>query len=327
MRALLFLIPTFALLLPGCDDFHECAPLPAQRQAALPSLLSQTGLFAEIATNRIADDALPYAPRTALWSDGAEKRRWLRLPAGASIDSSDMDGWRFPVGTQLFKEFTRDGVRVETRLLQRVGTDDADWAAVAYIWNADGSDAVATPAGMQNARGTQHDVPPASDCMGCHAGTASRVLGVSAVQLPEHGEGGAVGMEELVAKGRLTRPPTQAIHLPGNALQQQALGYLQANCSHCHNQARPTRADDAPRCFDPEREFDFSLRTGDLGSLDTVGVYRTAMGLFGAFEKGNADGSQALSLMKEGVMPALGHETVDAANLAMLRRWIDAETP
>ena len=44
--------------------------------------------------------------------DRAAKRRWIQLPEGATIDTSDMDYWQFPVGTKLWKEFVRDGVRV-----------------------------------------------------------------------------------------------------------------------------------------------------------------------------------------------------------------------
>src|SRR5688572_31053294 len=61
-----------------------------------------------------------------LWADGATKRRWLFLPDGAQIDSADPDHWRFPAGTRLWKEFTRDGVRVETRIMHKTGDGDAD---------------------------------------------------------------------------------------------------------------------------------------------------------------------------------------------------------
>jgi len=42
-----------------------------------------------------------------------EKRRWLRLPTGTAIDKSDPDHWQFPVGTQLWKQFSRGDVLLE----------------------------------------------------------------------------------------------------------------------------------------------------------------------------------------------------------------------
>ncbi|HEX6245098.1 MAG TPA: hypothetical protein VFZ61_29455, partial [Polyangiales bacterium] len=162
-----------------CDDVSEA------RLAALPPRLSQTGLYADTAADLLAEGVLPYRPRFELWSDGASKRRWLKLPPGAQIDSADMDAWIFPPGTQLWKEFTRDGVRVETRLLHKLGPTEDDWVGVAYLWARDQHDAYARPFGVVDAHSTGHDVPAASECPACHAGSRSRILGVSAVQLGE----------------------------------------------------------------------------------------------------------------------------------------------
>src|SRR5262249_48027266 len=115
----------------GCQDYRVCSPPDPARLALAPALLSQTGLFADVATDAIAPDVHSFRPEFELWSDGATKRRWILLPAGAQIDTSDMDAWRLPEGTRLWKEFTRDGVRVETRLLERVGPRDDDWLMVA----------------------------------------------------------------------------------------------------------------------------------------------------------------------------------------------------
>jgi hypothetical protein len=127
-------------LLTACSDYHDCPVPDPVIQASLPARLSETGLFAPGATE-LAPGVRPYTPSFALWSDGAEKRRWIALPEGARIDTSDMDAWRFPVGTKVWKEFVRDGIRVETRLLEKVDASDAGWAGIAYAWAADRSDA------------------------------------------------------------------------------------------------------------------------------------------------------------------------------------------
>jgi hypothetical protein len=87
---------------------------PGATSLPVPALLSQPGLYADIATQTVAEDHLPYAPQYPLWSDGATKRRWIYLPPGTAIDASDPDHWIFPIGTHLFKEFSL-GTRVESR--------------------------------------------------------------------------------------------------------------------------------------------------------------------------------------------------------------------
>src|SRR6476659_1959473 len=91
------------------------APPPA------PGLLSQTGLFAGGTT--VDPRNRPYSPQYPLWTDGAVKARWIRLPDGAAIDARDEDQWRFPVGTKFWKEFSFGGRRVETRFLWRARAD------------------------------------------------------------------------------------------------------------------------------------------------------------------------------------------------------------
>ncbi len=82
-----------------------------------PDRLSQTGLYADLASRTLAPGILSYVPRYELWSDGAQKKRYLHLPAGGRIDTSAADDWRFPVGTKVWKEFDVGGKVVETRLL------------------------------------------------------------------------------------------------------------------------------------------------------------------------------------------------------------------
>src|SRR5690606_25435071 len=128
------------------------------------ALLSETGLYADVAQKQLAPWVQPFSPRFALWSDTADKERWVYLPECALIDSSDMDDWSFPVGTRLWKSFARDGILIETRLVQRTGTGPHDWLMVAYAWRDDGSDADQVPLGLINAKGTAHDVPDEAGC-------------------------------------------------------------------------------------------------------------------------------------------------------------------
>src|SRR6185369_14671617 len=75
------------------------AAVPGSGAPALPEQLHDTGLFAAGQPDRLGAGVEPFEPQHPLWSDGASKRRWIRLPPGTSIDARDPDAWRFPRGT------------------------------------------------------------------------------------------------------------------------------------------------------------------------------------------------------------------------------------
>ena len=81
-----------------------------------------------------------------------------------------------------------------------------------------------------------------------------------------------------------------------------------------------------PRCFDPRKDFDLSLRVGRLATLETTPVYATAVGSI--VTPGDADGSTLMVRFGSGTfyrpqMPSLGTETVDPDGLRLLRAWIE----
>lgn len=290
VRAAAALAATALLALPGCSTFRGYATCdePAARLATAPRLLSETGLYTDIGSRTVASTVVAYRPRFELWSDGAPKSRYLALPPGSRIDTTDPDAWQFPKGTKLWKAIGP----VETRYMEKVGDGPDDWSMMAYVWN--GSDAVATPEGNEAA-----GIPAARQCLGCHGGTPGHVLGYSAVQLSD-------------------RP------LPGDATAQAALGYLHANCSHCHNQHRPARA--GARCFDPQTGFDLSLRVGELGSVTATATYRTAVGT--VIDPGHPGRSDLVGRFEGRVpfaprMPALGTKATNPEAAALLARWIE----
>src|SRR2546425_1198173 len=96
------------------DAADRIAPPPppddgASNALSYPPLLSQTGLYSDFGARKFADGLIAFAPRWSFWVDGAEKDRHLYLPPGTKIDTTDMDFWKFPVGTKVWKEFKADG--------------------------------------------------------------------------------------------------------------------------------------------------------------------------------------------------------------------------
>jgi hypothetical protein len=312
-----------ALMLPGCNELYwVCEPTDEARVSRLPEDLGATGLYADIHSSSIATDVRSFAPQFALWSDGSDKRRWIRLPAGSRIDTSDMNDWRLPAGTRLWKQFSLNGKRIETRLFEKLGPGDDDWVGLAYVWNESQTEAVAAPEGAIDARGTSHDVPASGECMACHRGRKSRVLGFSAIQLAGSHTDGDLDLSELASSGFLTDLPQTELSVPGNDVERGALGYLHANCGHCHNRARPSGGD--ARCFDPKTSTDYTLSVDRLASPEETPAYRTAIGE--DIERGDPAGSRLIELVSErGMfqqMPPLATERVDHDAVSLLTRWI-----
>lgn len=206
------------------------------------SKLSETGLYVLDAagkrTDRLGEGVREFRPAYEFWSDGATKKRWIRLPPAASIDTRDMDHWVFPKGTKLWKELAKDGTRIETRLVE-IGCDadpthpekgSGDYFLGAFAWNADASDADFVPNGRAPA------IPSQDACTRCHGSEPGAVLGFSAVQLSEPGLPVTIGA--LAREGRLSSPPPEGktYRVPGDAVTKAALGYLHANCGHCHTE-------------------------------------------------------------------------------------------
>jgi hypothetical protein len=300
----------------------------------LPCLLSATGLYApDMAT--LASGVHPYAPSFELWSDGAAKQRWILLPAGSKIDTSDMDYWSFPVGTKLWKEFTRDGVRVETRLIEKQAS--GSWYTVAYQWRADQKEADAVPNGVTNASGTDHDIPNNDQCLTCHSQTPDKVLGFSAIQLSHDKQLQPANALEwtlgtLMADGLLSAPPAAVLSVPGTELDRKFFGYLHANCGHCHNPKGTANS---------QTGLDLLLKVADLkGSVNQFSVYQGILGTDIAWLDGDhpaatkrvAPGSLEDSAVYQRFikkaeawsMPPLGTELVDPDGKKLMEDWIGA---
>lgn len=282
-----------------------------------PRWLSETGID--------ADGVISYQPRFELWSDGATKRRFLALPPDQPVDAADPDAWRFPAETRLWKEFTRDGVRAETRMLHKLA--DGEWTATVYVWEEDGSDARREKNGRVDALGTAHDVPAQEDCAWCHDGAPDGVLGFSAVQLHQAPEG---DLATLVADGLVSEAPEAPPELPGDAVAQQALGVLHANCAACHN----------PRVR-LDVELDLELAVGDLGAVEDTATYRSTVGVRTALDPlhgrellvapGDPDASLVAHRMGvrdgDSQMPPLATEEVDRTGLGAVEDWITSLPP
>ncbi|NJN53042.1 MAG: hypothetical protein HC809_16040 [Gammaproteobacteria bacterium] len=83
-----------------------------------------------------------------LWSDNADKERWLALPPGGRIRVAEDGDWELPIGSVLVKHFRLGARLVETRLFMR--HDDGDWGGYSYEWDEVESDATLLPGAKLN---------------------------------------------------------------------------------------------------------------------------------------------------------------------------------
>jgi hypothetical protein len=309
--------------------------LPAT--ATIPDKLSATGLYANLASKQASLAARPFDPQFRLWSDGLAKVRWAYLPECATIDTSKMDEWQFPVGTRMWKEFRHNGKRLETRMIHRFGPGPTDFWFAAYLWNDRQTEAAHVPNGAAKVLGTTHDVPSEESCRRCHGqhvsggGWPSRFLGFSAIQLSHNGPG--VKLTTLINEKKLSVAPNGNFTVPGNATERAALGYLHANCGNCHN-------DTADGLFYPF--FDMRLKTTDTDVMKT-GVYTTGVNqptnvaegctyrIAGKDPQGSCIhhrmNQRSTDPDKAGPMPPLGSAVVDTEGLAIVDAWIATLPP
>jgi hypothetical protein len=235
----------------GIDDAGTSAdadagpPFDCTQDAAAgdvpPNDLRCTGLYANWDSKTIATTALEYKPAYVLWSDGAGKRRWISLPAGKKIDTTDMDAWIFPIGTKFWKEFAFSGTRVETRYFEKIG--DNSWIWTTYVWSTDQKSAVTNDVGVGADAGGDasydgYEIPDHDKCNKCHQGASDSILGFEAVLLGAPGATG-VTLNDLKTNGLITvNPPQTTVTIPNELTGKdaKALGWLHANCGiSCHN--------------------------------------------------------------------------------------------
>jgi hypothetical protein len=308
-----------------------------------PPTLGETGLYADWTTKAIAPGILAFNPQYPLWTDGADKRRWIRLPAGTAIDGSRPDAWQFPIGTQLWKEFSF-GHRTETRYMVRTA---GGWSYATYVWTADESDAVLAPrvgtrAG-EVAPGVAHAIPAEAECRACHANGSSPVLGFSALQLSPDRDPGAlhrgpidpeeVDLAALIDRGLLTGTPSllrlRPPRIPGPPVQRAALGYLHGNCGGCH------RAEGSlePLGLILWQPVEFAAGApGAVTTIDRASQFIPAgTDMRVRVAPGEPEHSVLLARMRERTpvaqMPPLGSQLVDEAATRLIASWIDQLAP
>lgn len=350
----------FALLLVALGSCSRTAPfgiaariptkpyleMPSEADGRIPPLLSQTGVYSNTAKRIASPGLIPYDLNVAFWSDGAEKLRWIAVPAG-QIVFSPAGEWRFPAGTVFVKNFDlpTDAAnpnakrRLETRLLVRDSRGGV--YGVVYKWRPDGSDAellrssatesIAVKSAAGEAREQTWYYPSRQDCLTCHTAGAGEVLGVKTRQLNRvftYPSGVADNELRTWNQLGLFSPALQDDQLPKLAalaatddttrsLADRARSYLDANCAQCHRPGGTVAGFDA--------RYDTPLAKQALidgAVLIDQGIDRPRV--ISPHDIWRSIAYMRIDTVGDIRMPPLARETIDQKGVRLLGAWINS---
>ena len=312
-------------------------PENQQSAEAFPTTLTETGLFASVKDHTPAAGLIPYTVNVPLWSDGAEKSRFLVLPKQASVVFHEKEKWEFPIGTVFVKTFLLPTDTEKPAKLRRLETRlwlhaPRGWEGYTYLWNNEQTEAhlladwpleqefkVMTPKGPETRKWY---FPSRSDCIACHTHSVGFALGWNTRQLNRpypHGENQLTAFERLgLFKDALPAKPTALEQYPdwekkAGPVATLARAYLDANCAMCHSPGGPGNAQGS------RADLDFHRTLAEaVGGEKTIPPWVTA---------GQPAHSRALQRMSsrepKEQMPPLATSRVDEAAVALLKRWIE----
>jgi uncharacterized repeat protein (TIGR03806 family) len=302
-----------------------------------PAHLSDYAFFTDLKARTPAARVMPYHLNTPLFSDYAEKYRYLYVPAGQVAHYEPDKVIDLPAGAALIKFFgyEQGGVYrpLETRVLLHRASG---WVALPYVWNAEGSDADLKRAGTRipvtftdpsgQSQSISYAVPNQNQCRECHG--LDNVLTPIGPKIRNLNDGRQ--LQAMVAAHMLDRVAPDAPRLaawddPSAPLADRATAYLETNCAHCHN-AHGAASNSG--LFLDWKESD-SVTRGLLKRPVAAG--RGSGDRDFDIDPGKPDDSIILFRMastEPGIaMPELGRSLPHREALALIRQWIAGMPP
>ena len=336
MRALLAAFACLALVLfarSGAAVSSGAVSDAAIMASENPPLLSSFGFF-NGGADRPSTLMTPYALATPLFTDYAEKQRFIYLPTNGKMKVEEGGRVKFPVGTALVKSFGYPDASgkldiIETRLLLHRAEG---WVALPYVWRADGSDAelklggARVPATIRHARekdqAISYAVPNKNQCKQCHSSDSKiEPIGPNWQNMVFANVGDKQRFAKLASFPKSDLAADAVWNDPkSGSVEKRALAYLKINCGHCH---RPTgSASNSGLFFDDMIGGDAAMGVGKR----PVAAGRGSGNFDFVIEPGHPERSILLYRLKStdpGIaMPEVGRATVHKEGVALLEQWI-----
>ncbi|MEL7533755.1 MAG: PQQ-dependent sugar dehydrogenase, partial [Bacteroidota bacterium] len=325
------------------------------QNASIPLTLSATGAFSNLSNMTPANGFIPYTVNTPLWSDRAEKQRWIALPNDGTFDSpaeqvvfDAADPWDFPEGTVIVKHFElaldesspSNTTKVETRFII-IGSNGKAYG-LTYQWRDDQSEADLLSSGATKAFNVLDPAgqtwqqtwtfPSRGECLTCHNENAGQILGLNTQQL----------------NGDFTYPQTgntdnqlntwahidifsQPIGDPAQYLRNVPLddpkavnsykvrSYLDANCAYCHQPGGVNANFDG--------RINTLLASQDLLNGPTISAASHVPNVVLPGDSANSELWLRDHSVAADAMPPLAKSLVDEAYIEVLSDWINGLLP
>jgi uncharacterized repeat protein (TIGR03806 family) len=342
------------LAVPGCGP-RVAAPetsRPVSTVSTKPfERLSQYLLFdGDPARQQPASGVIPYDLNSALFSDYAEKHRFIKLPPQAHATYHQDDVFEFPLGTIIAKTFAfphdarnpSQGRRlIETRILKR---EPDGWVGLPYVWNKEQTEAILDVAGDTvdvswvhtdgRTRSDNYIVPNSNQCKGCHkAGEIMRPIGPKARHLNrEFAYSGGVDnqLAEWTRRGVLVGAPEPALaprlaawdDPKSGTLDARARAWLEINCAHCHSPLGPARNSGLDLLASQQNRTSFGIFKPPVAA--GIGSGGLAYDIVPGQPEKSILAFRIASVHPGIMMPELGKRLVHDEGVALIREWIAA---
>lgn len=318
-----------------------------------PSRLSDLGAFTDLSTLTPVQGFIPYSVNAPLWSDRAEKYRWMAIPNDGDFDSAEErivfqeeGAWRFPEGTVFIKHFelptntasADNSRRLETRFF--IIGEGGQGYGLTYKWNEEGTEAfllgggTATEIPVSDTDGLIYkqlwDYPSRDQCLQCHNANAGYVLGLKTHQLNGQQYYANLGRTDNqldylnrlgVFTGQIGHSSRYHRSFPLSN-EQVDLGvrirsYWDSNCATCHQPGGLNN-------IDMDLRFETPLKLRDI--LDAPTQSLASSRLHPIVEPGNHSLSELWvrdASTATNKMPPLARNLIDEHYIDKLAEWID----
>ena len=223
-----------------------------------PKKLSEYGFFKNMSAQIPAEGVLPYDLISPLFSDYADKLRFIYIPKSKAAKYRSNKVFDFPEGTALIKTFAYlnehensaiPAQLLETRLLLK---RNGEWVNVSYVWDSNQDEAYLTVAGKTistkfiNNNGDYVDVryrvPNINQCKECHQiGKTITPIGPKLRNLDKeyvYDDGVFNQLAKWHDQGWIDNKFDEVAMVDwtdkSKTVDQRARSYLDINCAHCH---------------------------------------------------------------------------------------------
>lgn len=291
---------------------------------------------------------IPYKPESELFTDYAEKKRFVWMPIGSKATYvNDFSILELPIGSALIKSFYYNHVLpsnttkiIETRIMIRKANG---WIYANYIWNDEQTEAYLNLNGStkqitwidNNAvtRTIDYDIPNELKCAGCHTiSNEKRPIGIKPQNLNgnyNYTDGVSNQLAKWKSLGILENNTPANINAvvdykdTSKPLETRVRSYFDANCAHCHQTGGYASF------------FNLKFGFNETSNLTSMGVCvspnHIVPGMEGRIVK---PGNLTQSLLYYRVttndpfyrMPFLGRTIVHDEGVALIAEWINSIT-